>query len=340
MLKLLIKRSKRDSPFKVRNKIELIFEENKSTIFVGLNASLKSITARSLGKWKPNLESIGISYEVIYNDRTQYDPGEWLLDIIEDSRLILRAWLKSEETLSIINRYIEGWKSTIEGQSDLRSMIEEFNKVSKQLENLLNELGLSFVNNYLRLKKGLDTSKFSQIMNILETTKKEVLEKIKGFGEELTIENLLPLDVEVMGEPYYGMEWIVMRDLRNKMKIKRETISSSVASALLFKYVAAFLSNVEYEKKLIIIEEPEEALAPLQQVLFMLFLDKTLSNSEELDIGENYVVITTHSPYIALAPRNKRTYYFSIVDRTLKIEESIPRKPFILGEYLLLKELE
>jgi len=75
---------------------------------------------------------------------------------------------------------------------------------------------------------------------------------------------MLPLDVEVVvsGE---GEKKLIAVDRRMGEQIDEVMVSTSVSSMLLFKVLA--LAMAVPKPKLIVVEEPEYALAPIQQVM-------------------------------------------------------------------------
>jgi predicted ATP-dependent endonuclease of OLD family len=87
--------------------------------------------------------------------------------------------------------------------------------------------------------------------------------------------------------------------------------------------------------KILIVEEPEEAMSPPQQVLFMMFIRKALDEVKRLMPDKPiFIVITTHSPYITTSVSDVDTYYFYF-DRERKIFTAIstpPTRPFIYAE--------
>ncbi|MCC6016453.1 MAG: ATP-binding protein [Desulfurococcaceae archaeon] len=116
------------------------------------------------------------------------------------------------------------------------------------------------------------------------------------------------------------------------------TISTSVSSMLLFKVLA--LAMAVPKPKLIFVEEPEYALAPIQQVILARFIEEVLNRAREL--GHNtYIILVTHSPYIALGMRraeNTKVYYFMYSKRKgkFKAEEAWPAREFALASLLML----
>ncbi len=334
-IKLIIEKTAGD--IKVVNPIEIEIPENKIVVFVGLNSTLKSITARSIGpdQWKPKLSDLGLKYKIEYSKngiKSKIDYNEWLCKYAMDSRLVLREWLRIFDSFYETIKNLEALKNSIDDER----IKEELSQYIAQLID--HHTGLVKIpNDYLDLKRQADTFKLSTLFNILyNEVLNEVIDKIKELGEEINTNNLLPMDVEIFDEPR-GEKWIKVWDRRFNREISKQNLSSSIASILLFKYVITLLANVEYERRILIIEEPEEAMAPPQQILLIKYLENILERSKDLNIGENYIIITTHSPYIALSGKKRVvSYYFKIIQNEFHVEKAIPRKPFILGDLLLL----
>jgi predicted ATPase len=99
---------------------------------------------------------------------------------------------------------------------------------------------------------------------------------------------------------------------------------------LLFKTLALAMSIPI--PKLVVIEEPEYALAPLQQVVLARFIGASLSKAKELGHA-TYIILATLSPYIALGAENARVYYsmYSPKERKFVAEESWHAREFALA---------
>lgn len=78
-------------------------------------------------------------------------------------------------------------------------------------------------------------------------------------------------------------------------------------------------------------EEPEEAMTPLQQIAYV----ETLKALAREMPGENYVVLTTHSPYIA-GTSDQPSYYFSFENGKFTCEPTTIPPPMAKADALLL----
>lgn len=326
--------------------VEVEVEAWKPLVLVGLNASLKSATARTftaLCKEKtigPTLEDYGAKCEIKLGDGDD-DCEHWLYSVVEDARVSLRSFLSQQKLVDRIHDDIEGLLDVAP-----KEITEYVEAVRDEINSFISRLLFGFVMSYAELKKLSNLGVLRNMLQVLEDNISEVVKSFKKiYGDkagEVTPENLLPLDVEVIlpksrREDVYKIQ---VFDKRLNIHLDSRLASSSIASMLLFKYVALFLSVTSYTHKLLVIEEPEEALAPLQQVLFARYLEGALEVAEKLaPYCKVFVVITTHSPYMALGLRRATHYYMKYVDNVFKAERGVPHRPFSLGDLALLEAL-
>lgn len=353
MLTLKIKKTNEDSDIIVNNDQEIALSNDRPTILIGLNASLKSIIARtflegmfsekykqifnkiSLGTQtfpdestikrylEPTLSTLGVNYEISYKGEL----GEsLLLDYIADSRIVLRSFF-------VVNDKIKSLVDIIKNELDDRS---EF--VLPLIDEIIGRMGFDFIRKYVCLKGEVDANSLTEMNNILS-------QLIKSASKELETDEteLMPLDVEITGKcsDITRNDFAVhIRDKRFKKKIKAHHVSTSVSSFLLIKYLTIILSNANYDSKFIVIEEPEQAMAPPQQVLFMRILEEMLKYMKrEQKIGKAFILITTHSPYISLANVPANHYYVELdKNGKLSVIEKEPGKTFLMGDILRLEK--
>ena len=147
---------------------------------------------------------------------------------------------------------------------------------------------------------------YSRLQAELLHTLYEEAERLAEKIGVIAVEDILSLDVEIYGEPGSD-KWLKVRDERINRDIALNHVSSALAAVLMLKHLISALADAQHPKKLVVVEEPEEASAPVQQVLFSRFIERAL---REEDVGEVYLVITTHSPFIAYSFSNPRLYYF------------------------------
>lgn len=351
-LTLKIKKTNEDSDIIVNNDQEIALSNDRPTILIGLNASLKSIIARtflegmfsekykqtfnkiSLGTQtfpdestvkrylKPTLSTLGVNYEISYKGEL----GEsLLLDYIADSRIVLRSFF-------VVNDKIKNLVDIIKNELNDRS---EF--VLPLIDEIIGKMGFDFVRKYVCLKGEVDANSLTEMNNILS-------QLIKSASKELEIDEteLMPLDVEITGKcsDITRNDFAVhIRDKRFKKKIEAHHVSTSVSSFLLIKYLTIVLSNANYDSKIIIIEEPEQAMAPPQQVLFMKILEEMLRYTVEgQNIGKAFVLLTTHSPYISLVNVPANHYFISLnKNKELKVVEGDAGSTFLMANLLRLK---
>lgn len=168
--------------------------------------------------------------------------------------------------------------------------------------------------------------------------KSEAKELSDRFGKryrELTLEpeDLDPLDVTPLGDEHRPF---IVEDRRLNKLIELTSVSSSVASLLTIKILLYALSSLEEKPKLIVIEEPEEALAPPQQVVFTKALQRLVNYAYKKFNIISYIIVTTHSPYIAYTLAGKSRLYYVYYERGqgFTTNENLPFSVFALAHYL------
>ena len=148
---------------------------------------------------------------------------------------------------------------------------------------------------------------------------------------------IAPLEVHKI-ENSEGLPMLRVYDKRFRNEVRRSLLSSSVVAPLLIEYIVSFMSlpPAKEKSRILVIEEPEAALTPLQQILTMRFLHRTLKEVDELIEAKTFVIVTTNSPYVAFATDAK--LYFLRFDRKssrITISKDKPHTPFVLADLLL-----
>jgi hypothetical protein len=273
---------------------EIELTSGRVTSFIGYNATLKSLTARALLHELSRTADLSIRFVKRLETRTEdaakvlkvdvYDaPGGALPYLVDDYRLALRAYF------SVAENVIEELKGVASAIAD--------EKVRETALGLLDELEYSLapqLRDYIEMKEHEDGELFVKAQEIAERALKSVCEEVA-----LDSALLLPLYIEVT--PHQS----IVRDRRLKGgRVPLSLVSTTVAAALLWGLTIRFFS-IPASARVFVVEEPEEAMTPLQQVAYVEAL-KALAREIP---GENYVVLTTHSPYIAGAS-DQPSYHF------------------------------
>ena len=274
---------------------EIELTRGRVVSFIGYNATLKSLTVKALLHELCRTADLSIRFVKRLETRTEgaakvlkvdvYDAPEGaLLYLVDDYRLALRA-------------YFSAMENTINGLRELANAIRD-EKIKDNMMNLIDELKYNLVpqlKDYIEMKEHEDGELFAKAQEIAERA-------LKSVSEEAALDSalLLPLYIEVTPREY------IVRDRRLKGgRVPLSIVSTTVAAALLWGLTIRFFS-IPASARVFVIEEPEEAMTPLQQVAYVEAL-KALAREIP---GENYVVLTTHSPYIAGAS-DQPSYHFS-----------------------------
>jgi len=293
--------------------------------FVGYNATLKSLTARALLYELCRTADKHIDFIARLEARAEsavkalklelFDvPKDALPYLVDDYRLSLRAYL------STLQSAINNLRSYAGGISDERIrdlILNELDALEGSLQPQLFD--------YFDMKEMHDLTLLLRASKIFER-------KLKEMAEKTSVENnlLLPLDVEI-ARSYYDV-----RDKRlGDKSVPLSLVSTTVAAILLWKLTLYFFS-IPSSARVFVVEEPEEAMTPLQQIAYV----ETLKALAKEMPGENYVVLTTHSPYIAGAS-DQPSYYFSFENGKFNCEPATIPPPMAKADtLLLLKSIE
>jgi hypothetical protein len=140
---------------------------------------------------------------------------------------------------------------------------------------------------------------------------------------------LLPLKVDITNSRK-------VHDKRLDKSVPLNLASTTIAAALLWTLTLYFFS-IPVSARLFAVEEPEEAMTPLQQVAYV---DVLKALAREIP-GDNYVVLTTHSPYIAGESDKILYFYFSFENKKFTCKPvDIPLPMAKTDSLLLLRSIE
>jgi hypothetical protein len=332
-------------------KIAFELEAFRPTIFIGFNNTLKSITARLVlaslkrsGAIRYLVPELSLEYvekvtkEIAGGVFPEVTAPPSFNDavgvLIEDSRVTLRKHHEAERHVRDTMEKLEsGLLSAGVSSADRERILED---VRELVDKLLYATTHSILKVYEALKGFHLISKCPVYGAVLDEVIKWALEKVKEeLGEEsdeVFRENIKALDVDFVITPT-GEKRLVVTDLRFNKKVPLDMVSTSVSSMLLFKIMP--MAMAIDAPKLIVVEEPEYALAPLQQVVFARLVEVLLDKAREVKDHPAYVVLITHSPFIPLGMKNPKVYYFKCSKMKKFIaEEAWPAKQFALASLL------
>jgi len=329
---------------------EVSVEAGRPTVIVGYNATLKSAIARSFMYCRvstriyelldPILQELGIEFTL---SDTNLICGA-LKGFVPDSRLAFRSIaFKLIEKYREILSYIESIKARIE-EGEIKRIERELNAIESRLNESLKIVGLKFLDDLEEFKRRASRKAVIEVRRIFDETLNEIVRELRERYEvQISPEAIVPLEIVEMHwhelSPRVRMPEIRVWDKRLKREVMVTNVSSSIIASLLHEYLIYFLSIPQ--TKILVIEELEEAMTPLQQVFTMKFLVKALQHTDKMFGVDTYVVITTHSPYIAFAERDAVNLYFAryeVVEGEkgkIVIDEEKPHRPFLLADLLL-----
>jgi hypothetical protein len=301
---------------------EIELNSGSVVAFVGYNATLKSLTARALLYELCQTANRHFDFVTSLETRTEDAskalklqlvdaPKDLLPYLVDDYRLSLRAYF------SILQNAIDRLESYAKEVSDDRTrelMLSELDALRKNLQPQLFE--------YPEIKKNHDLDLLLKAKEIFEKKINEIKEQT-SVGDEI----LLPLKVDITDS------WKV-HDKRLDKSVPLNLASTTIAAALLWTLTLYFFS-IPVSARLFAVEEPEEAMTPLQQVAYVEVL-KALAREIP---GDNYVVLTTHSPYIA--GESDKIFYFSFENKKFTCKPvDIPLPMAKTDSLLLLRSIE
>jgi hypothetical protein len=325
---------------------EVDVEYDKPIVIAGLNSTLKSVIAKSIaynivkkcvcgGNLDECLREKDLEYLAEFMNLENLKPLENLVDveidtcpnianpigvILEDYRLVTRYIIAF--VLNHIKKMFEGLSNLsnlIEKKEDRKMYLSTVESEINHLKQLINPLPrIAF-----KLKTMILNDKLCKNLSILDSVVNNAYEE---FKDEITPKDILPLSVDVVDE-----DRIYVRDKRVDRVVEVSSVSSAIAAALQF-LVVTYLFATPHESRVLVIEEPEESMSPIQQVVFMRYLRELIKYYG----GINAVLITTHSPYIAFATesRNYLAKYDHVNGLFALLPSEVPRS-FIYGDVLL-----
>ncbi len=335
-------------------------ELNKLTILVGYNSTFKSMIARTIVQ---RLSGMDASIDAKAYGKTLLDLGyDCFVEpsvtatslMIPDFRVILRILFYSEPIVRDLREHSREARNMIsklveEGRLSLKEA-GVMERTLDLIEMFIDVIALRLLKEYERYRVRSTPSLLAKLINLRDELAKEMSEKmLKNYDELLAVGDILPLELWSYEVPYQskggrevpqsrGLPLLRIRDRRFDKVIEDMWFSSSIAALMLYELTTVFLSTPVPKDswRLLVIEEPEETMAPIQQVHYMNFLDRAIKIADEMMKTNTLVVLTTHSPYIAFAADAKR--YFLTYDRErgkIVIAEKGPHKPFVLADVLL-----
>ena len=321
--------------------LSIVIKAWRPAIFLGMDATLKSMAARSLIWEKPNLSDLGAQLSIKIDGKEVKENicisrAECLY--IEDTRLILRFGLPTLASIESELRNIEYFAESVRE----REVFERLKESAERLRMIVYEKLFGILSKYCdyrsRISDEIYIRLYSDILGNVKRRLEAELKKLETSGiKDVSIDNVFPMDVDVDCKEFekHNIK-IRIFDYRLKKPVLLEHVSSAIAAVMTFKLVAYFLSAyIDKQFKILVIEEPEEAMSPPQQVLFTMFLRKALDEVKTLYNHQPvFTVITTHSPYIPLSISDADTYYFyfDIEKRVFTATRTPPARPFVYAE--------
>lgn len=315
-------------------------------VLTGLNATMKSIAARtflvagikdtaSIELYTPNfVELLGSDGKIEFKEDHSKVVSNARKLLVSDSRIALRSILNASESIKRIMdllREIRRLESNIGGLIDV---------IESDLSKILKNLGIGFLQEVYTERGKASLSIVSEIYDELDETIKIVANELAEIfiDPESAKSAIMPLSVGIRDPEKLRVD---VRDQRFDKTIPVTGVSTSIIAPLLFDLVTAFLSQPVAENMesycIAVIEEPEESMTPLQQVVFSMYLEKAVEKSIKLTKCTPFIIIVTHSPYIAYAfSDNVQIKYFGydITKRKIIVEDK-PMKTFAMADVIL-----
>jgi len=321
---------------------EIVIDSWRPAVLLGMNSTLKSMVARSLVWERPNLGDLGVQLSIKVDGEEVKEKEDMCTAraeclYIEDARLILRFGLPTLASIESELRNIEYFAESVR-----ESVFELLKESAKRLRMIIYEKLFGILSKYCdyrsRISDEIYIRLYSDILGNVKRRLEAELKKLETSGiKDVSIDNVFPMDVDVDCKEFekHNIK-IRIFDYRLKKPVLLEHVSSAIAAVMTFKLVAYFLSTyIDKQFKILVIEEPEEAMSPPQQVLFAMFLRKALDEVKTLYNHQPvFTVITTHSPYIPLSISDADTYYFyfDIEKRVFTATRTPPARPFVYAE--------
>jgi hypothetical protein len=342
-------------------KIEGSIPAYKPVVFVGFNATLKSQTAKLIYAKLVDTGKISVPltttrYSEVLDALKTLDPNievtiegpstnELVGMIVQDSRVAMRRYLEIQEE---VKYHYNNIKKSVEKMRETHPDLAEAVMSSlAYIRDAILDISVPLLNLYCKLKRQaaftleLLPKYYSVLRKVVEDTVNMLREETRR--EEVFPENILPLRIEACEEAQkavegeYELEFgLSVEGTRLKKAVPHYSVSTSISSLMLFKLIVLALSLTK--PVFMVIEEPEYALAPVQQVVLAQFIEKALEVAKKSGVQPIYVIITTHSPYIAAGFKEPVTFYFKYVKDVFTSEKAWPVRLFGLASMLLMAE--
>jgi hypothetical protein len=322
---------------------EIVIDSWRPAVFLGMNSTLKSMAARSLVWERPNLGDLGVQLSIKVDGEEVKEKEDMCTAraeclYIEDARLILRSGLPALVDIESVLRNIEYFAESV-GE---RAIFEQLKESAKRLRMIIYEKLFGIISKYCDYRSRISDEVYIRLYgDVLGDAKhrlEDELKKLETSGiKDVSVDNVFPINVDVDCKEFekHNIK-IRVFDYRLRKSVPLEHVSSAIAAVMTFKLVAYFLSTyIDKQFKILVVEEPEEAMSPPQQVLFAMFLRKALDAVKELYSHQPvFTVITTHSPYIPLSISDADTYYFyfDTEKKVFTATRTPPARPFIYAE--------
>jgi hypothetical protein len=313
-------------------KIEGSIPAYKPVVFVGFNATLKSQTAKLIyaklvDTGKISVPLTTIRYSEVLNALKTLDPNievtiegpstnELVGMVVQDSRVAMRRYLEIQEE---VKYHYNNIKKSVEKMRETHPDLAEAVMSSlAHIRDAILDISVPLLNLYCKLKRQA-TFTLELLPEYYSVLRKVVEDTVNMLQGEYELE--------------FGLS---VEDTRLKKTVPHYSVSTSISSLMLFKLIVLALSLTK--PVFMVIEEPEYALAPVQQVVLARFMEKALEVAKKSGVQPIYVIITTHSPYIAAGFKEPVTFYFKYVKDVFTSEKAWPVRLFGLASMLLMAE--
>jgi hypothetical protein len=238
--------------------------------------------------------------------------GEVFAELIPDSRLFLREALSSigiyylyEEIATELNAMCKDLsptlpESSVFGGEDIGEYCRGVVEKIRENNDALKRVAFSIIDRVKELKQTSRERDLTLILNmysrVLEEAVSSVNEVLEKFGEDpIDADDLDPFEVSLLPGEEPRIE-VVDKRFNSGKRVDPDRLSTSIAAYLSILLAMHVLSQPA-KAIVLVIEEPEEGLAPPQQYVFSYLLGRA---SKEL--GKDVrIVVTTHSPYVVYA---------------------------------------
>ena len=321
-----------------------VVELGRINVISGFNATLKSIIARTIiycyestaerEFYSPTLRDLDVKYSL------SLDPCKCRRYLIADNRIILRSLYKSQHLIRDILESLGNLGDRITSLArDLQWIRDEIESIRDKFVELRNSLGYYIIEDIVDLKSRVSPGNIYMIYDIFKKALREISEKLKDT--DASENDIYPLEITSIRRDKY-LASLRIRDRRTGSFIESRYYSTSIIAPLLFEFLINFLAYSEegIEAKILVIEEPEESLTPIQQILLTRFLNEAVNKSVELSGNETVIIMTTHSPYIAYSvdPNNSYNYFvqYDSNEKKFRIMKSMMHRSFVLADLFML----